>query len=117
MNKNNSYHLLDFHYVCYIRTFGQSSWQLSNRAPLCPFIDEQSETQRGFVTCPDSHSQYLVELGFEPSHAPLLLLTTPPAMSVKLLVMDTVEGICDKLGRQAEWFGRGCGTDDHYLWK
>ncbi|GAB5566730.1 short transient receptor potential channel 7 isoform X1 [Prionailurus iriomotensis] len=50
--------------------------------------DEQSETQRGFVTCPDSHSQYLVELGFEPSHAPLLLLTTPPAMSVKLLWVE-----------------------------
>lgn len=42
------------------------------KAHLFPFIGESTETQRDLVTGPDTHSQVVVELGFEPRRAPVL---------------------------------------------
>ena len=38
-------------------------------SPNPRFTDEETEAQREEVTCQNSHSWHLVELGFEPGHA------------------------------------------------
>lgn len=54
----------------------------------------------------------MMGLGFEPGMH--LCFLTPPAISVKIPVTDTIGGICGKLGREPEWVGGGYGTSSHH---
>lgn len=63
------------------------------------FIYAETEAQRGQRTCPGSHSQEVVDWGFDPKHVPpeSLLLPCMPSCIFSLIVFFWLKIVCLKM--------------------